>query len=478
MALMITFIITLVCADVNFQKTEGVRDIVTDQHTSQSYLFDGETYRLIPDNHTIERFAQFSQILEPSVLRLEGRLGKPLDSLVPNDGTPDEIMRVQLALIKSLYKHRIVTSTFHIGHYFNPAICVFQRMLFMSFRGNLWADDRAYFTWLNASFMPIHPQTHAFGITGEGTYLDERLRGAEDMRLVPLTDGEMLLSYSQIIGKTGNDYHVKMKVANLRIGPNGKAEISPPYFLKIDEQSHRSHKNWTPFLYGSSVYFIVDIHPLKVVSLPQAYSPIINVPIQEESTPSGSNETLDSNTTSGGVAVDVVANNETVTAPTAAVAADIDHSPPAQETILCTLVSLTTCPNLKWDFGVIRGGTPAVFIPELGEFISFFHSKHILEGSKFATYFIGAFSFSAAAPFTLQRFSEAPIMMDEWYTGEWCNEGKQDYIVFPMGLVLMKENGTTVIMMSMGHNDREGWIVKIRLPDLMQNMKPLTCDQK
>ena len=61
-------------------------------------------------------------------------------------------------------------------------------------------------------------------------------------------------------------------------------------------------------------------------------------------------------------------------------------------------------PSFNWDFGEVRGGTAAHLVrPDL--YLGFFHSKWTLPGSRFVSYFFGAYAFDTQPPFKLKAMS-------------------------------------------------------------------------
>ena len=80
----------------------------------------------------------------------------------------------------------------------------------------------------------------------------------------------------------------------------------------------------------------------------------------------------------------------------------------------------------------IRGGTPAVFDKELGEWITLYHyvypSKKWLTRKKVDAYFMGAYTFADNDHFNILRMSKSPIVGDTLYD----NFHK---IIFPMALI-------------------------------------------
>jgi hypothetical protein len=142
----------------------------------------------------------------------------------------------------------------------------------------------------------------------------------------------------------------------------------------------------------------------------------------------------------------------------------------------------------QWEYGPIRGGTQALLIRD-EYYLTFFHSKKPIQidlgVKKPETYFMGAYIFSAHPPFRVLRISRVPILLDEFYDGQWCQSPPIDYVVYPMSFYLSTPAGapieggradnSSVVVLSMGRNDIYGWSVKIRLEDLEQSFVPYHC---
>jgi len=114
---------------------------------------------------------------------------------------------------------------------------------------------------------------------------------------------------------------------------------------------------------------------------------------------------------------------------------------------------------------------------------------------------MGAYIFTKDPPFQVLRISKVPILIDEFYQGVWHNQNC-DYVVFPAGAFITYEdpaesasdensdgkkppqqvdpvkdlNHRTIINLSVGKNDVEGWVVKIRLDDLLDSFVPFKLD--
>jgi len=190
-------------------------------------------------------------------------------------------------------------------------------------------------------------------------------------------------------------------------------------------------KNWVPFIYNDSINFIESHSPMHVVKLEH--------PV------------------------------------------DFGNFDNYKSTLLTT-VSSTQEDSLQWNFGGIRGGTPAHLInPE--EYLTFFHSMSHLPGNPKSTYFMGALTLSSSPPFRIVRISQVPLVNKHLYEGPWSRNRFKDYIVFPMGYVFIF-NSTQVltdiaaridyqsvdVLLSFGYQDYQGWTAKMNLDELIKSM--------
>ena len=105
----------------------------------------------------------------------------------------------------------------------------------------------------------------------------------------------------------------------------------------------------------------------------------------------------------------------------------------------------TDDPRIKWDYGIIRGGTPPVLLESGDEYLSFFHSS--LPDDKWRRrYYMGAYTFESRPPFKITRMTTAPLLAGSPH--DPISKDKP-IVVFPCGSRL--KNGTWLV--TMGVND-------------------------
>lgn len=226
----------------------------------------------------------------------------------------------------------------------------------------------------------------------------------EDARLF-LFRGEPYLSYTEMRGyRPGVDYTCVMKYAKLRLrGAKWEAVDSwQPVFGRNDGRS--KEKNWVFFEHDRAVHAVYASGPQHQV---------------------------------------IRLEGEVVT-------------------------KLYESPAPAWHFGAVRGGTPPLRQPD-GTFLTMFHSSLPTEvAPHFVRYYGGAYTFEGQPPFAPIRVSTRPLMVGSEVDGHKVDprytEGWKPYVVFPCGLVERAPGGASGWFCSLGVNDWQCVIAKMR-PD-------------
>jgi predicted GH43/DUF377 family glycosyl hydrolase len=125
--------------------------------------------------------------------------------------------------------------------------------------------------------------------------------------------------------------------------------------------------------------------------------------------------------------------------------------------------------SLMWPkaWGQIRGGTPAKKISE-EEYLAFFHSGFLdSEGTRW--YVMGAYTFSALAPYEIRKISTCPII----YKGIYDTPTYRDdlKVCFPSGFVTETKNNRELIHLSCAENDMGIKIITIDKEALLKSLK-------
>lgn len=145
-------------------------------------------------------------------------------------------------------------------------------------------------------------------------------------------------------------------------------------------------------------------------------------------------------------------------------------SPLSGET-MCEKVS-STLGDIKWDWGVLRGGTPALLVKD--QYLAFFHSCKNLttlqsDGIYMLHYFMGAYTFSKNPPFEITQISPKPIIGPNFYNGPQYKTWKPLRVVFPGGYIIQDNE----LKLAYGRQDHEMWVVRIDLAKLLSSLKPV-----
>ncbi|MCB1113801.1 MAG: hypothetical protein KDK62_03510 [Chlamydiia bacterium] len=143
---------------------------------------------------------------------------------------------------------------------------------------------------------------------------------------------------------------------------------------------------------------------------------------------------------------------------------------PYPESSEAEIVDSTEQP-FRWEYGVLRGGTPAIKLDK-DRYLSIFHSSISMEskqsgGEEITHYFMGAYTFESEPPFKILQMSQKPIIAKGFYTGPHYKTWKKLRCVFPCGLV---DEGKTLLI-SYGRDDNEAWIIRVDKQGLLNSLK-------
>lgn len=134
---------------------------------------------------------------------------------------------------------------------------------------------------------------------------------------------------------------------------------------------------------------------------------------------------------------------------------------------------VSTKGQMDWDWGILRGGTPALEVD--GRYLAFFHSpKEMITANslekKSLHYFMGAYTFNLEPPFNIEQMSPEPIIAKGFYK----HTGFKPYwhpvrAIFPCGYILDGD----YIWVSYGREDHEIWVAKLDKKGLFKSLKPI-----
>jgi predicted GH43/DUF377 family glycosyl hydrolase len=140
------------------------------------------------------------------------------------------------------------------------------------------------------------------------------------------------------------------------------------------------------------------------------------------------------------------------------------------DTVACTQT------HTSWDFGILRGGTPALI--ENDQYLAIFHSSKKMAslhsgGKEILHYFMGAYTFSNQPPFNITAMSTSPIIGRNFYNGiEYKHYWKPIRCVFPCGFL----SDPNFIWIAYGRDDHECWVAKLDKQGLLQSLVPVSND--
>lgn len=130
------------------------------------------------------------------------------------------------------------------------------------------------------------------------------------------------------------------------------------------------------------------------------------------------------------------------------------------DTGYCQEVARTSV-SWNWNWGEIRGGTPAYLIND--SFLTFFHSSFPAKTSKGKAYVMGAYIFDKEPPFSVRMKTSFPLGNLTDYTQD--NSHK---IVFPGGMVVQDDR----IFVAWGKDDKQIIITTFDRQKLLASMQP------
>lgn len=229
----------------------------------------------------------------------------------------------------------------------------------------------------------------------------------QDPRLIIL-DNKLYILYSNFI-KIGNMITRRMFIAPVTIDNNTFYITNPTCLHPFEGCGARWEKNWVPFVHEQKILLAYSLTPHRIFE-------------------------------------------------------------PSLTTGECTTHS-TTHSLISWNWGELRGGTPA--IRDGDEYLAFFHSSTNLATTQsqekiMAHYVMGAYTFSGKPPFEITRISTQPIVAGQFYSEPYYTTWKPLRVVFPMGCIMEKE----YLWVTYGRQDFEIWVAKIDKKRLYDSLIP------
>jgi hypothetical protein len=351
----------------------------------------------------------------------------------------------------SIQQPQLLYNINSLGHHLNPSVIQFNNRLLM-FSMIKWGKEYEYirFAVLNNTKNDNKDDYTNIEVKDKDInslkYKGNVLRG-HDPRVIQLNETHMLMMYSyndninQNLPNSLSPHRVYVAILTMDIINNNNVYIRvktfPPVIQKLQLLTNtfltekRSQKNWSPFKYKDSIYFVKSINPLHVV--------------------------------------DIVYNN--VAQP------------------YSTTISYQEHIDLPDYFDHLRGGTNALFIKNSNYYISFYHSIMTDPTTTVRSYVMGAYTFymDEDKDFKLRNISKFPIIDNRFYSGRpaWeistsknkfiinltIQKKKMDYIFFPMSIFY--NDAESIINLSFGYQDHESFLVQLNVEDLIKSLIPL-----
>lgn len=303
---------------------------------------------------------------------------------------------------------------------FNPSIIRFQGRLLMSFRElidvPLQFKEHSSVANSTISLVWLDEQFNPVSQPQTLELWSSELNHSrcDDARLL-MVDGELHLIYSDNHYPEITDGGFRLHVVKLELDRDEFKIISNERLVDYDDAlDYRREKNWVPFEYFGTLFLAYTIMPHTI------YCPLL------------------------------LGNGR------------------------CDTV-VKTSPSIVWEWGEIRGGTPALPLDD-DHYLSFFHSLIEMpsahsEGKKVLHYFIGAYTFTRSFPFKITQVSPEPIVGKNFYHGPiYDYYWKPVRVVFPCGFIIENDN----IWMSYGRQDHEIWVAKIDKKALLESLIQVT----
>ena len=384
------------------------------------YLLYNNVSRLIPDVDTVYGLNfKISNLTTITGQELSAYSRKDPVPLMKTDKTADGNTKLYVDR-SDLFNGKDLWSFEYIGNYINPAIGPFRGRLLMvtplEFHLHTGiggkkkiATNTIEFMWVNSTGYRYYSNDTYLGIGSEIEQLNTAIVGG-DPRMIIYNDSYIEIYFAYVLA--GYEYQ-KVSVVELRYLDH-LSLINVTYMIQPIYDKHLFHrsreKNWIPFDYNNETLLIQSINPFRVIKM-------------------------------------------------------IGYGTPS---IKAEIFSVTHPKYIHYLPGGIRGGSNAIFLPDLNVYLAFYHTKCILLGNPLDTYTMGAYTFSASPPFRLLSMSISPIMHPDFYTGPWISRFI-DYAVYPTHLTLSGDD----LLMSFGVHDRQGYLSRFSLKRLLETLAPI-----
>lgn len=289
---------------------------------------------------------------------------------------------------------------------YNPSIVSYEEGYLLSFRVNSYNLKTKIQKWLDhrTSFVGVVPLDRNFRVSGRAQLVDMS-RFNPDKKNSP--QDVRMIRFGDSIYLLFNDYVEKKKgsqqmfIAEL-VREKGEFQLKEaPSLLAYSGSDRRIEKNWTPFIYQDKLHLVYTIQPHTILEV----NPVNGV---------------------------------------------------------CHEVAKQAHP-LSWQFGELRGGTPAVLIGE--EFVSIFHSSKKGIPSTWSkknghVFYIGAYTFKNDSSFKVTGITSLPIASKDYY------ENNPKKVVYPGGLLVEGDQ----IRCVWGKDDEQLFVTTLDKSELLSSL--------
>ena len=289
-------------------------------------------------------------------------IGKDIPAIKRKSLLPDDVVLFELQITHALqdFEPDLLSKKIICEGCKNPSMVLWNNQAMLVYESRLQPRKLNYF-WMNTTDHPLMTKQY-LGVDQYIPWKDSQtmIQGA-DARLVAFSDEIIYIAVEQ------PSFHISFSTLTKK---GNQIIASETIQILPDRNPNAKHKNWTPFSFNNTLYFLQTVNPLHVVTLEKS---------------SGN--------------------------------------------YLAKTISITNSNSLKWSFGEMRGGSTPVNIGK-NEFLGFFHSRYSINFNTLTTYVFGAYTFTAVPIFKLTGVSKFPIYIDSLHQGEWFSK-YFDYVVYP-----------------------------------------------
>lgn len=395
------------------------------------------------------------------------QFGDPVPLMKQADRTADEILRLELMRNLAIQNQLTIKTTLVAENCKNPAIYKWNgHMLFCGTHES--KGIQLTLRWINTSYAPFSKNEekldNTWGSDTERSFMGISVDNYQlppgrplygiDARLCADAPDRLWIAYSRCCGQDLTMKQMIVSLAEYRVVDgvlnNMYSKEITPDPQGFDPQG--KHKNWGPFIYEEQLHFVQQINPLVVVTLPE---------LNDDDTP------------------------------------DSFYSNDAQNFVAKTV---SIAPAIDIEGGKhndLRGGSQPILIDQgvqgwlnahtmeweavdRGKFYLAFYHQIILDPTGYKSYYMGAYTFSATAPFRLISISPVPILNYPMYDGEWLLVRGLPYAYSNYVTSFHIEDtqpddpsagpDTKIVHVHHGHQDRLVYDQEINLKDLFDSL--------